>query len=175
MKIIGWIIVTPFIALALFVAARYMFCGPNREVIRVAKPVVKIIADDIVKNGIPESLADIKGLPYELEGCKRKEIYEIDTFNRKVVETREEADYIIITEGCSFVKKNKSYSVSLWFVAHYKYQERSHGQVGIYNKDTYTGLGISFEIDKNSGMYKYNSIGDGYAKHHGVLCGSFKQ
>jgi len=172
-KVLGWIIAIPFVLLALFAFARFVSCGPNWEVVRVAKPVAKIIADDIVKNGIPESLKDIKGLPYELQGCKKKVIYKIDTFMREVVETRDKADYAITTESCYFINRKKSYSISLWFVENYKYKERSNGTVKIYNSKTYTGLGTSFVYNKKNNTYQYDRIGDGYSHHHGILCSAF--
>ena len=172
-KVLGWIIAIPFILLALFAFARFVSCGPDREVVRVAKPVAKIIADDIVKNGIPKSLKDIEGLPYELEGCKKTQKYKKDTFSREVVKTKEEADYAIITEDCYFVKGKKSYSISLWFAEYYKDKESSHGQVKIFNGETYTGLGSSFKHNKKNDAYQHDGIGNGYSHHHGILCSAF--
>ncbi len=169
MKILLWLIATPFIALALFIAARYMFCGPNREVVKVAKPIAKIIADDIVKNGIPESLAYIEGLPYKLEGCKRERIFWKAKRPRQIVQYEKDADYVVISESCSFQKNDKTYNLNIRFTEQYQ------GDLKIYNSETYTGLDVSFNVNKDSNTYTYHSIGDGYAKHHGVLCSSFKQ
>jgi len=172
-KVLGWIIAIPFILLALFAFARFVSCGPDREVVKVAKAVAKIIADDIVKNGIPESLKNIKGLPYELEGCKRKVKYYIDTFDSEMVETRKEADFTIINESCYFIKGKKSYSLSLRFVDNYKYQDRSNGEIDIFNSETYTGTGANFKKDKKNNTYQHDPIGDGYSHHHCILCGAF--
>lgn len=130
MKILGWIIATPFIALALFVAARYMFCGPDREVIRVAKPVVKIIADDIVKNGIPESLADIEGLPYRLEGCKKT--------NTK--------------ESCIFILDKETYYVEMTFNDIVAYS-----RIEIWRDKTHIGTSIHKQSNGNT---SYSRIWD---------------
>ena len=42
-------------------------CGPNPKDVAVMKPMAEKIADYIVKHGIPKSLEEIPGLPYELE------------------------------------------------------------------------------------------------------------
>ena len=173
LKIIGGIIAIPIIGLLLFTLARVLFCGPNKEVISIAKPVLKIVANDIVKNGISESLEHIEGIPYKLEGCSRKKVFKKSTPSVKIVDEMNKADFGIKTESCLFVVNNKYYSISLWFYEDYVYEERSHGKVKIFNKETYTGIGVSF--DRKDNVYKYSPIGDGYAHYHGVLCGSFKQ
>jgi hypothetical protein len=172
MKILLWLIATPFIALALFVAAIFLFCGPDKEVIKVAKPVVKIIADDIVKNGIPKSFEDIEGLPYVLKECKRERTFWKAKRPRKTVQYEKDADYVVITESCSFKNNNKIYNVSLRFTQSYRF-DTGHGKVKIFNSDTYTGIGASF--NRSDSVYQYDPIGNGYAHHHGILCGSFKQ
>ena len=59
---------------ALFLVGFYFYakfsCGPSLIDIYRMKPMAEKIANYIVKNGIPESLEDIPGLPYELEGCE---------------------------------------------------------------------------------------------------------
>jgi hypothetical protein len=171
-KTIIWIGATPFILLALFAFARFVSCGPDREVVRVAKPVAQIIADDIVKNGIPESLKDIKGLPYELEGCKRKVIYQKDSYEE--VKRKEEADYVIREERCYFKKKRKSYEIWLWFIENNLNNKRSHGTVTINNKESYTELETRFRVEENNSKY-VSAIGNGYAKPYRFICSSFKQ
>jgi len=172
-KVLGWIIAIPFILLALFAFARFVSCGPDREVVKVAKAVAKIIADDIVKNGIPESLKNIKGLPYELEGCKKKTRYRKMGIPVIDVRTKKEADFSILQEGCIFVQKNKSYSINIWFLEDYKDQKYSRGKVKIFNVETYTGIGVSFKHDKTNNIYQYDPIGGGYSHHHGILCSAF--
>jgi hypothetical protein len=68
MKILGWIIATPFIILALYALLRVAFCGPNQSDVRVMKPMAEAISHYISKNGIPDSLEDIPNLPYKLSG-----------------------------------------------------------------------------------------------------------
>jgi len=50
MKILKWIIMLPFIALALFVLARFAFCRPSYSVVKTATPMVEKMADYIVKH-----------------------------------------------------------------------------------------------------------------------------
>lgn len=57
-------------------------CGPNPKDVAVMKPMVEKISDYIVKNGIPKSLKDIQGLPYELECSKSNSCYFISNSNR---------------------------------------------------------------------------------------------
>lgn len=158
MKTIGWIIAIPFILLTLFVVARFLFCGPDREVIKVAKPVVQIIADDIVKNGIPESLADIEGLPYVLEECS-KEIDQIRLF--------EEESYKKIIESCVFKNGNKQYRIEMNFGKYVNFDGR------ILISSEYTHVGIDFITNKNQ-IFIDGAVWTS-ALYHGVLCGSFKQ
>lgn len=176
LKIIGGIIAIPIIGLLLFTLARVLFCGPNKEVIKVVKPVLQIIADDIVKHNTPVSLSSIENLPYKLENCRREVVLKTSTtIPTSIVDKQEDADFAIISEGCTFKKGNKSYPVNLWFTENYDYKEGSQGHIRVYDGETYTGLYVSFNVNKGSNTYSYHSIGDGYAKHHGVLCGSFKQ
>jgi hypothetical protein len=173
MKMIGWILAIPFILLALFIGARFLFCGPDKEVISVAKPVMNIIADHIVKEGVPKSLADIKGMPYRLQGCSKKEVYKKNDSNKTIVYLKEKADYVVISEECYFLTKNKLYTLSLWFLEDYSSPEISNGKVEIFNDVTYTGIGTSFR--KRNNIYHSDSIGNGYSHYHGILCSSFKQ
>ena len=168
MKILGWVVALPFIALALFVAARFMMCRPDGEVVRVATPMVEKIADYIVEHGVPESLADIYDLPYELEGCKVSVKYEKKIGDKFIkVSSENEADYILYEQSCSFHQKDRIYRVWLWFE---KFGEIQKGDLQVVSNYSY--VETRFEI-KN---YKLEYSGAySWFKHHGTLCSSFKQ
>ena len=119
---------------------RAIFCSPDRGAVKVMKPIAKIIADDIVKNGIPKSLKDIKGLPYVLEGCERSEVYWDK--NRKIT-LKQNAKYIKIMNKCYFEINNKKYIVELLFSEYSK-------RLKLYNQKTYTGIKYFFEYSENN-------------------------
>lgn len=121
-KIIIWIMSTPFILLGLFIVARFLFCVPDRGAVNVMQPVAKIIAEDIVKNGIPASLKDIEGLPYVLE--------EYDGWMSEIIPM------------CYFEKNNKKYEIG------FIYLSSSTIQLRIFNKETQTGIKYYFQSSK---------------------------
>jgi len=94
MKIIAWIIAAPFIALGLFYLARFLFCGPDKKIEKIAFPLADVIVEDIKRNGVPATLKDIKGLPYVLN-CSQ--------INKEEDNSLE--------EECSFVYNKKPYQV----------------------------------------------------------------
>ncbi len=173
MKIIGWMIVTPFIVLALFFTARFLFCGPDRGVIKVMKPVAQIMADDIIKNGIPESLADIEKLPYKLVGCSKSEVFRKRTAPVSIVEKKENADSSTVTESCTFTEKNKLYSIDFWFYEDFHNKKTAHGKILISDSNTYTRFSVRFNTNNDEKLMR--SLGHEYSIHHGILCSSFKQ
>jgi hypothetical protein len=148
MKNLHWVILAPVILFAIVVSVRFLACGPDRKVVRVAKPVAKIIADDIVKNGIPKSLKDIKGLPYVLEGCVYK-------YQKNKVE-----------EKCYFLTSKGKYNVYMWFGE----SITEYGKMKI--SKNYTYVAVSFDL-RNDTIYRNDIYSR--AKHHGVLCSAFKQ
>ena len=175
-KVIAGIVLTPIIIIMIWSILRLFACNPDREVVKVASPVAKIIADDILKNGIPKSLKDIKGLPYALEGCKREEIFE-DRDGGKVAKNK--AFLAEIQESCSFIKNNKSYVISIWFAMHFVDYDSTHGLLRIANRKTNTGikyyfdylkemnkLVLSKEFDKNPKIYDSKTSG---------VCSTFRQ
>jgi len=144
-KVLGWIIATPFILLALFAFARFVSCGPNWEVVRVAKPVAKIIADDIVKNGIPKSLKNIEGLPYVLEGCERKEVY----WDKHLkVKNKQKANWSEIFLDCNFNTNKKKYYIHIRQATNLGNTLDRDIDLKLYNKETYTGIKYYFEYSK---------------------------
>jgi len=174
MKIILWIVITPFIVLGLFIVARLLLCNPNREVIKVASPIAKIIADDIVKNGIPKSLKDIEGLSYELEGCERSEVYKKGSPNRIEVKTKDKADYIVITETCYFEKNNLLYSVELWAIENFYKNSWSNGNFYVYNLKNHTGIKYLIKQKQNTNKWYIEEFYLFDNKTSGI-CTTFKQ
>jgi len=171
MKILGWIVALPFIALALFIVARFVMCRPDGEVVRVATPMVEKIADYIVKHGVPDSLADIPDLPYGLEGCSKSVKYEKEVdFHDTIVKTHKDADWAVYEQKCKFFYKNNEYKVILWFVEHYKYTDRTHGKIGVQFKKTSVGV----RINTLNGKLIRDKLGSGFDNRFG-FCRQFKQ
>lgn len=129
----------------------------------------------MVKNGIPKSLKDIEGLPYELEGCSRKEVYKKGSPNRRVVQTRDEADYMVITETCFFKKSDKKYSIDIWFVHYLKGKSTDHGDLRLYHQKTYTGISYDFKKDKNTKQIFTAKEIHIYDNKTSGVCTTFKQ
>jgi len=73
MKILGWIIAIPFILFIVWGIGRLLFCGPDESIRKVTDPLAKSILEYVNENGEPESLLDIKTLPYKVEECKKFE------------------------------------------------------------------------------------------------------
>jgi len=170
MKILGWIIATPFILLGLFILLRFLSCSPNREVVKVASPVVNQIADYIVKNGIPESLEDIPNIPYKLNKCSKKEVYYIYTEEVQ----KELATSMGVYLNCYFMENEKLYRIYLDFGKAKNNNWQLSGEVDIYNDASYTGVGTSLNTKKNGTLYKEYSP-SGYSHHNNGICSSFKQ
>lgn len=102
MKIFGFIIATPFILFALFTLARFLFCGPDKDVEKVAFPLAKAIVEHMEKKGVPETLNDVEGLPYELKGCSKS----ISNLDEKYT------GYSEIIEKCTFFNKKEPYKIT---------------------------------------------------------------
>ena len=94
-------------------------CGPDPRDVRVMKPMANAISDYIVKHGIPKSLSEIPGLPYKLEGCKKKEGFPYSLF-------------------CTF---NKDYSVEFADDPNHRYYS-----VNFYAPNSSTGMDIDFKV-----------------------------
>jgi len=87
------IYISGFVVFSMILSHEYeKECSPNQQDIAVMKPMAQKIADYIVANGIPKSLADIQGLPYVVEGCEKP----LKNF-----------------EKCLFFVDNKKYSLEL--------------------------------------------------------------
>ena len=172
MKILKWIIVLPFIALVLYILARFAFCRENYFTVKTATPMVEKIADYIVVNGVPESLDKIPDLPNELDECKKNISYEkeVDLDNIKV-NSKEKSDFSIIEEKCNFFYKGKKYKVWFWFAKHYTYLDRTHGKLDI--RSNKTSVGTSFEVDEKNTL-KHDISGSSFDNRFG-FCRQFRQ
>jgi len=169
-KIIGAIIALPFIVLALYVAARFVKCRPDSQVVRIATPMVEKIADHIVANGVPESLADIPELPYGLEGCERKVRYRKPVgIYYKDTNIKENADFSIIDEKCYFANKNKMAKVWFWFLKDYRNKKKDSGKLSI--KFEKTSVGITLKTQNNKLIRE--EVGTGFDNRFG-FCQQFK-
>jgi len=168
MKILKWIVALPFIALALFIVARFVMCRPDGEVVRVATPMVEKIADYIVKHGVPESLEDIPDLPYGFDECKVSVKYEKkigDNFIK--VASENEADYILHEQSCSFRQKDRTYRVWLWFE---KLNNTVQGRIRIQSDKTC--VCSSLKKEKNFPLV-HDKPGSGFDRRFG-FCKQFK-
>ena len=116
MKMLTWLLALPLIALVLFVLARFAFCRPSYSVVKTATPMVEKMADYIVKHGMPNSWEQIPGLPYKLKQCKKNITYIKEVELRDIkVNTKEEADYTVISHKCSFSQNSDVFNVELLY------------------------------------------------------------
>jgi len=121
-------------------------CGPNSSDVKVMKPMAQKIADHIVAHGIPKSLKDIPDLPYRLEGCVMKIIYQ-NEYDEKVESNN--AYLSIKDESCTFYyKKDKKYTIWIWFAEHYVNKQLTHGSIELNAENSKTGVDYSFTIEK---------------------------
>ena len=171
MKFLGWVIALPFIALALYVAARMIMCKPDREVVKVATPMVERIADYIVEHGVPESLADIPDLPYGVEGCSRSVRYrKLVEVSYKDTEKKEDASFAIINEGCRFTYKQNIYKVHFRFEDDYEVENDDRGDIDIRYEKTTVGITLKTQ----NGKLVRDQFGTGFDRRFG-FCQQFKQ
>ncbi len=172
MKVLGWIVAVPLIFFGLFVALRFAFCRPNYFVVKTATPVAERIADYIVEHGLPERLDVIPGLPYELKGCTRKEVYWRDG---KQIKEKQKATTSEIYMSCNFEHRNKLLSKDEIYNIYLKYNS-SFGEVDIdiMNRSSNTGTGYVLKKDKKS-KFKIDFISRGYMLQHNGICRAFKQ
>lgn len=170
MKILKWIIALPFIALALFVLARFALCRPSYSVVKTATPMVEKMADYIVKQGMPESLDDIPDLPYKLEDCKKNIKYRKMGIPVVDVDSKEKSDFSISTESCHFSVNGKFYDINFWFNKDYKDTKNTNGNIDIHSDKTSVGIDFNM-ID---GKLVHDSVGTGFDNRFG-FCRQFRQ
>ena len=138
------------VVIGLFVIYANKTCGPNTKDIEIMTPQINAIAKHIVTNGVPNSLADIDNLDYDLKECKRNERYH-NSYD-ELVKNKNEAIFLEIDEGCQFEAQGRMYEVEFYFVQYYRAVENTHGTLKIRNIITDTGILISFESHYGGGI-----------------------
>jgi len=166
MKILKWIIVLPFIALVLYILARFAFCRENYFTVKTATPMVEKIADYIVVNGVPESLDKIPDLPNELKDCKRKIVY---WQGHDIVNTIKQAEWIEIKEKCNFYSMAKIFNVNLRLT---KFVNKGFDDGKIDISADKTRVGIVFEIVDEK--FVHDNAGSSFDNRFG-FCRQFRQ
>ena len=108
------------VALGLFNLYVNKTCGPDSKDVEIMTPQAEAISNYILKNGIPESLTDISGLPYSLENCKWIEVN---------------------NEWCTFNVSGIKYSTDFYFLD-------SSISIKVYNRTNETGILFGFKKEK---------------------------
>ena len=123
-------------------------CGPDSKDVEIMTPQAEAISNYILKNGIPESLAEIPGLPYPLEDCKWKE---------KNV------------EWCYFDVGEKKYRSELYFV---NYKNGADIYIDTFNEKSETG--ISFNLEQTNGVSEIQ-YRKPYSQKNDGICNPLRQ
>ncbi|MEN8148050.1 MAG: hypothetical protein ABFR02_10600 [Campylobacterota bacterium] len=110
LKLIKYLLLTIIAGFILFALARGLFCGPDRDVEKVALPLAKVIFEHIETKGVPKTLNDIKNLPYKTK-CDNRSIREHKSISAKT--KTEKIISIVSTEKCSFSYNEKLYRIIL--------------------------------------------------------------
>lgn len=138
-------------------------CGPNAKDVEIMTPQAEAISNYILKNGIPESLAEIPDLPYKLENCNQIKLYSKRIKHQYVEEkSKDGATGEVLKETCVFTKENRTYSVYIRFVADYKQEINANTNLNIsifQNNILYVGEGrlfISNKISETEMNYHYD-------------------
>ncbi|WP_428739125.1 hypothetical protein [Sulfurimonas sp.] len=129
-----------FVVIATFMLYTNHTCGPNSTDVKIMTPQAEAISNYILKNGIPESLSEISGLPYELEGCKW-------------------ANDGTKIERCNFTVNSNIYSIHLDYLFNI---------LEIYTKTSETGIYINFKNQGNNIFIIEKSITSYSSKHDGI-------
>ena len=175
MKVLKWILMLPLIALALFVLARFLSCGPNSADVKIMKPMAEKISNYIVKNGIPKSLKDIPDLPYGLEGCERSEEY-WDNSNNKTSDIEKRFSFQM-DEKCYFYHKNRTIKLDFGASSYIKNYPNEWGvSINMRNSQTETVLksGLSLKKEGDHFIMNDSSISVSSSKNDGI-CSQMRQ
>lgn len=173
-------------------------CGPNAKDVEIMTPQAEAISNYILKNGIPESLSQISGLPYKLEECKRTKTYSrYSKQKHKYIYNEIETDATgeIIKEICIFQSDNRKYAVNIRFDADYKIGadylkikkcidnidavEEGKGELVFYNEVSETGIDYFFTFNSKLREWIYTQhIGENpnvYSSKHDGICNPLRQ
>jgi len=156
----------------LLLLARFAFCRPSYSVVKTATPMVEKISDYIVAHGVPESLDEIQGLPYQIEGCKREITHRKQVgISYKNTQKKDNASFSIIEEECYFVTQSYKYKIWLWFSEHYKDKMAIHGTLEVgFDK---TSVLSHFEMNEKKQLI-HSSPGSSFDNRFG-FCRQLKQ
>lgn len=94
MKIFGWIVGILVVIVVIFNISKKLLCTHDKKVKEVALPLATVIVKHIEKNGVPDSLKDIKEIPYDLKNCE-KSTYKEDRHDFIQFEDKERCDFKI--------------------------------------------------------------------------------
>ena len=146
MKILGWIVGILVVMVVMFNISKKLLCSYDKKVKEVALPLATIIIKHIEKNGLPESLINIKEIPYELKDCK------------KTIEETGQGDYALVEgkESCSFQANSKTYNLEV----EYSYDEKKIYPTVVYidikqYKTTYV---YRMEYDRGKGGWVHENF-----------------
>jgi len=179
LKLFGGFIVTTAVFLivmwAMLLLIRFFSCGSDGADVKVIKPMAEKISEYIVKNGIPESLKDIPGLPDELEGCVRESYY--DKFDKKTlnyikIPSKEGADTKVIIQKCYFNHQSKKYTLSI--NGNYEFDYGGKFIMDIKNYTSETGIQYFFKLDAKGQIYLERK-GNPYSSKINGWCTQMKQ
>ena len=146
LKGVGVSILVFIVNLIIFNAYYNFTCGPNSADVKVMKPMAKKISDYIVKNGIPKSLKDIPDLPYELEGCEKKQKN---------------------LEKCIFHTNNREYEVEIYILG--------DTSIEIYSEKTKTGLRYKLKKNSSSNQWLIDEQDIKYSSKNSGICNPLRQ
>ncbi|MGB5965619.1 MAG: hypothetical protein WBG65_08795 [Sulfurimonadaceae bacterium] len=116
-------------------------CGPNSADVKVMKPQAEVITNYILKHGIPESLAEIRGLPYKLDRCKR-EMHNL--------------------ERCTYSINTNMYEIEIYNL--------SSLNVHIYNEKSETGLRFRMKYEESNKKWILVEKNIAYSSKNNGIC-----
>ncbi len=160
----GILIFGPMVALLLFLLARFLFCGPDKSVEKVAFPLAKVIVEHIEKNGVPYTLNDIEELPYELK-CGNSNIREHNSTDYKT--KKEYVMSLITTQSCTFMHNEKLFKAYMDVTKGVAF-DGIYFTLGITHEKTL----VKYEINHKKNQWIYENYPDskatyGYGKRTG--------
>jgi len=146
-----------------------LICGPSPIDVYRMRLMAKPISSYIVKNGVPNSLKDIPGLPYELECDGVKEEYLAMNYINMVPTQKNKAELYNKRENCYFNNTKLSY----WLQQDLK-DKKSRRTISIrmFSPDeTFYDFGL-FENDR--GQFVMSKVNIGSSKISGI-CNPMRQ
>ncbi len=107
-KSIKYLFLTSIVVFILFALARTLFCGPDKNVEKVAFPLAKAIMEHLEVKGMPGTLNEVDDLPYDFIRCSRSTKNNME----KDFKTKREYLYSVLGfESCTFMDDKDLYKV----------------------------------------------------------------